>query len=206
MMLPALYLSATFLAGSLPFGPWIGRLARGVDVRTQGSGNIGATNVLRVAGVGWGLLALMLDITKGWAAVMLLPAALGLEGVRSGGGWPVAGALCATGGHIFSPWVDFRGGKGVATFIGAAFALAPGPAAVAVAGFLATVGVWRYVSVGSMVMAGLFPLATLVMGPPALKAPIAAVGAALAVLIAWRHRANWQRLARGEESKLGRAR
>jgi glycerol-3-phosphate acyltransferase PlsY len=206
MIRPALYLFAAFLAGSLPFGLWIGRLARGVDVRTQGSGNIGATNVLRVAGLGWGVLALLLDIAKGWAGVMLLPAALGLEGVRSGGGWPVVGALCATGGHIFSPWVGFRGGKGVATFIGAAFALAPGPAAVAVAGFLATVGVWRYVSVGSIVMAGLFPLAALILGPPALRTAIAAVGAGLAVLITWRHRANWVRLARGEEPRLGRAR
>jgi glycerol-3-phosphate acyltransferase PlsY len=203
---PVAYLLLAFLAGSLPFGLWIARLARGVDVRAHGSGNIGATNVLRVAGIGWGILALALDIAKGWVAVALLPAALGLAGVGEGGRWPVAGAVVATGGHVFSPWVGFRGGKGVATFIGAALALSPAAAWIAIAGFVVAVALGRYVSVGSIVMAALFPLAVLVVVRTPQRAPIALAGAALAILIAWRHRANWARLARGEESKLGRRR
>ena len=204
MIRPVAYLVLAFLAGSLPFGLWIARLARGVDVRAQGSGNIGATNVLRVAGTGWGILALALDVAKGWVAVALLPAALGLAGVGEGGRWPVAGAVVATGGHIFSPWIGFRGGKGVATFIGAALALSPAAAGIAVAGFLIAVAAWRYVSLGSLVMTMLFPLAVLLVTRTSLRAPIAIAGAALAILIAWRHQANWARLARGEESKLGR--
>jgi glycerol-3-phosphate acyltransferase PlsY len=204
MIRPATYLLLAFLAGSLPFGLWIARIARGVDVRAHGSGNIGATNVLRVAGTGWGILALALDVAKGWVAVALLPGAVGLAGMGDGGGWPVAGAVAATVGHVFSPWVGFRGGKGVATFIGAALALCPGAAGIAVAGFLIAVAAGRYVSVGSIVMAATFPLAALVVARGPLRVPIAIAGAALAVLIGWRHRANWARLARGEESKLGR--
>ncbi len=189
-----------FAIGSLPFGLWIGRAARGVDVRAHGSGNIGATNVLRVAGVGWGLLALALDIAKGWCAVAILPRVLGFEG----GLVPVGSALAATCGHVFSPLVGWRGGKGVATFIGAAFGLAPLAALVAAGAFAVTLAIGRIVSVGSIVMAIAFPLAALALGPAPSRVPVAAAGAALAALIVWRHRANLSRLARGEEARLGR--
>jgi len=202
----AAYLLLAFLGGALPFGLWIGRMARGVDVRTHGSGNIGATNVMRVAGVGWGLLALALDVAKGWVCVGLLPDPLGVGRVGQGSVWPLFGALAVTGGHVFSPWVGFKGGKGVATFLGAALALAPIAALIAMAGFLVTLAACRYVSVGSGVMATVFPLAELLVGPDAVRGRVALVGVALAVLIAWRHRANWVRLARGEELKLGRKR
>jgi len=201
MIRAAAYLALAFAAGSLPFGLWIGRWARGVDVRAHGSGNIGATNVLRVAGVGWGLLALALDIAKGWAAVALLPHAFGLGGLA-----PVAGALAATCGHVFSPLVGWRGGKGVATFIGAALGLAPAAAAVAAGGFAITLAACRYVSVGSIVMALIFPPAALLLAPAGSRAPVAGAGVALAALVVWRHRANLRRLARGEETKLGRRR
>jgi acyl phosphate:glycerol-3-phosphate acyltransferase len=206
MIRAAAYLVLAFLAGSLPFGLWIGRWARGVDVRAHGSGNIGATNVLRVAGVGWGLLALALDVAKGWLAVALLPRALGLGSVGEGSWAPVAGALAATCGHIFSPLVGWRGGKGVATFLGAAFALAPAAAAIALAGFFLTLAISRFVSAGSIVMALLFPLAALRFAPAGVRPPVAVAGAAIAALIVWRHRANLARLARGEEPKLGRRR
>jgi acyl phosphate:glycerol-3-phosphate acyltransferase len=201
MIRAAVYLALAFAAGSLPFGLWIGRWARGVDVRAHGSGNIGATNVARVAGVGWGLLALALDIAKGWAAVAILPRALGLGGLA-----PVGGALAATCGHVFSPFVGWRGGKGVATFIGAALGLAPAAAALAAGGFAVTVAACRYVSAGSIVMALLFPPAALLLAPPDTRAPVAGAGVALAALVVWRHRANLRRLARGEETKLGRRR
>lgn len=200
------YLLLAFLAGSLPFGLWIGRLVRGVDVREHGSGNIGATNVRRVAGTGWGIVTLALDVAKGWLAVALLPAALGLPGPGAGGTWPVAGAVAATAGHVFSPWVGFRGGKGVATFIGAAGALCLPAAAIAIAGFLVAIAAWGYVSLASAIMVMLYPLAVLVVLWTPLRAPAAVAGAGLALLILWRHRANWERLTRGEEPKLGRRR
>jgi len=206
MIQPIAYLLAAFLLGSLPFGLWITRLVRGVDVREHGSGNIGATNVRRVAGTGWGIVALALDVAKGWVAVALLPGALGLAGAGAGGRWPVAGAVAATAGHVFSPWLGFRGGKGVATFIGAAGALCPPAAGIAIAAFVLALAAWRYVSLGSMIMVMVYPLAVLAVLRTPLRTPAAIAGAVLAILIAWRHRANWKRLARGEESKLGRRR
>jgi glycerol-3-phosphate acyltransferase PlsY len=203
MIRPAAYLVLAFLAGSLPFGLWIGRWGRGVDVRAHGSGNIGATNVLRVAGPVWGVLALVLDIGKGWVAVGPGAGLLGLAPAGAGGIWPALGALAVTGGHVFSPWLGFRGGKGVATFVGAAAALALAPTLVAVGAFALALAGWRYVSLASLAMAAAFPVAALWLAPPVARGPVAAVGALLALLIAWRHAANLARLRRGAEPRLG---
>lgn len=204
-------LALAFLAGSIPFGLIIGRLVRGVDVRRHGSGNLGATNVLRVVGPGWGLLALLLDAGKGFAAVACLPVWMGLlarPGVpaASGSPWPLAASLAATAGHLFPPWTRFRGGKGVATALGAWTAIDPLSALCGVAGFLIAVAIWRIVSIGSQLMVALFPLATLAGGRVEPLGPAVAAGLALALLVAWRHGANWRRLRRGEEPRLGRRR
>jgi glycerol-3-phosphate acyltransferase PlsY len=199
----ALYLLAAFLLGSLPFALWIGRAVRGIDVRRHGSGNMGATNVLRLLGPGWGVATLALDVAKGWTAVALAPRWLGVPAVTAGGAWPLAGCVAAVLGHVISPLAGFRGGKGVAAALGGFIALAPVAALVAVAGFVAAVAASRYVSLGSLVMALAFPLAAAWLGPPApLRWAVVTLGAALALLVAWRHRANWVRIAGGTESRF----
>ncbi len=199
----ALCLAAAFLAGALPFGLWIGRLARGIDVRRHGSGNLGATNVLRVLGPGWGIVTLILDIAKGWAAVTLLPSAFGLASGSLAPFCPLVVAVCAVLGHVFSPFAKFRGGKGVATSLGSFLALAPLPALIGVAGFALAFGLWRFVSVASLVMQGAFIVAVLAMKPGPLGLRVAVTGLFIGGLVAWRHRANWARLRAGQEPKLG---
>ncbi len=192
-----------FLVGSLPFGLMIGRLVRGIDVRQHGSGNLGATNVLRTLGRGWGALTLLLDIGKGFLAVAWLPGCLGLGSVASGSPWPAVAAVAAVAGHVLTPFAGFRGGKGVATLLGAFLALAPLPALIGVLGFGITVAVSGFVSLGSLTLALLMPLATILWGPPAPLHECAVVaGALLAVLIAVRHRANLSRIAAGTESRV----
>ncbi len=198
-----LYVLVAFLLGALPFALWIGRWARGIDVREHGSGNMGATNVLRLLGPGWGVATLLLDVAKGWTAVALAPRCLGLLPVSAGGAWPLAGCVAAVLGHMFTPLAGWRGGKGVATALGGFIALAPLAALIGVAGFVTTVAVSRFVSLGSLVMAAAFPLAAVWWGPPPpLRWAIVALGAALAALVAWRHRANWARIAGGTESRF----
>jgi len=198
-----LYLLAAFLLGALPFALWMGRWARGIDVREHGSGNMGATNVLRVLGPGWGIATLLLDVAKGWAAVALAPGWLGLPTVSAGGAWPLAGCVAAVLGHMFTPLAQLRGGKGVATALGGFVALAPLAALIGGVGFILTVAASRYVSLGSLVMTLAFPLAAVWVGPPPpLKWAVVGLGAALTVLVAWRHRANWGRIAHGTESRF----
>jgi len=199
----ALYVFTAFLLGALPFALWVGRAARGIDVRRHGSGNLGATNVLRVLGPGWGLLTLALDVGKGWAAVALAPGWLGLPAASAGGAWPLAGCAAAVLGHMFTPLAGFRGGKGVAATLGGFIGLAPLAALAGAAGFVLTVAAWRYVSLGSLVMALILPAAAAWLGPPPpVRWAVVGLGAALAVLVAWRHRANWARIARGTESRF----
>jgi glycerol-3-phosphate acyltransferase PlsY len=184
----ALLVGGAFLLGSLPFGLWIGWIVARRDIRRAGSGNLGATNVLRVLGARWGLLTLALDVGKGWAAVAVLPGLAGLAGVASGGVWPLAG---------------FRGGKGVATSLGAFLALAPLAAGAGMAGFLVCLRFSGYVSLSSLTMAVIFPVVASVAGPPApLHAYVVALGALLAVVIALRHRANWRRIGAGSEPRF----
>lgn len=198
----ALLVLAAYLAGSLPFALWMGRL-RGVDLRRHGSGNLGATNALRVLGPAWGLLTLLLDVGKGYLAVAVLPTLLGLGSAGGGSLWPLAAALAAVLGHIFSPWLRFRGGKGVATTLGAFFALSPWAALASVVAFILTVWIWRFVSVGSQVLAVTFTAATAAWGPPwPLRGYVLGLGVLLCLLIAWRHRANWARVAAGTESRF----
>jgi len=198
-----LLLIFAFLLGSLPFGLWLGFLVRRIDVRAHGSGNLGAANVFRVLGPGWGLLTLLLDIGKGWVATALLSGCLGLGTVAAGSLYPLGGAAAAVAGHVFSPFVRWRGGKGVATAVGTFLALAPLAAIIGAAGFALTLAIARYVSVGSMVMALLFPVAAAFVGPPPpLRGWVVGLGLVLAAIIAWRHRANWVRVVQGKESKV----
>ncbi len=190
-----------FLLGSIPFGYLLCRFAAGTDVRRTGSGNIGATNVLRTAGKKLGLLTLLLDAGKGWLGLWLA--------LRFAGGWSRPGLLAtvllaAVGGHLFSPWMRFRGGKGVATGLGAFLALAPGPLAGTAVVFALVLARWRYVSLASICACAALPaLMLLPLGQPRPPAVMEAAVLATAALIILRHRANLQRLRQGTEAQLG---
>ena len=202
------------LLGSIPFGLIITRLTTGADVRRVGSGNIGATNVLRASGLAPALLTLLCDAGKGAAAVALarvLVHASSPSAVASGVVAPdAAGTLddwagfAAVAGHIFSPWLGVRGGKGVATAAGALAVLSPQVALAAVGVFILSVLVFRIVSLGSILAC----LAAMILaaGPMRSVAPSFPVVLAICALIIVRHTANIARIARGDEPRIGAAR
>jgi len=180
--------------GSISFAVLLVRWRTGRDIRTEGSGNAGATNVLRAHGRGLALLVAFLDVAKGAAAVLLARAFT--SDPRAAGG----AALAAILGHVFPIFYGFRGGKGVATAVGAFLVLAPLPALVCVGVFVAVVAVTRYVSLGSIVAMAILPAAAGLFHSPF---PVIAAAAAAAVVIVLKHLENLKRLARGEERKLG---
>jgi glycerol-3-phosphate acyltransferase PlsY len=182
------------VAGSVPFAWLLHRVATGRDLRAEGSGNPGATNLERSDGRAWGAAAIALDGGKGAAAVMI---ALQIAGEAA----CAPAALGAVLGHVFSPWLLGRGGKGVATAAGAFAVLAPAATAVAVAVFALAVAITRFVSLGSVLGAVALPIAVFSLGPDERTAGVAA---AIAALIAWRHRANFARMRAGTEPRLSR--
>lgn len=188
----ALWIVGAYLVGSVPFGYLIGRM-RGVDVRTVGSKNIGATNVYRTVGKGWGLLAFLCDFLKG-----LLPtlAALRWSGDAN---LPVLVGLACVVGHTLTVFMRFRGGKGVATAFGMMIALAPLPTLAAFGVFVVTVWLSHYISLGSMLAAvTLGSVVWLVPASPLLRG----VATAIAVFVVVKHRSNIVRLAKGCENKI----
>lgn len=188
----ALLPAAAFLLGSIPFGLVLPRL-RGVDIRKEGSGNIGATNVLRSQGKAMAATVLLLDAAKG-----VVPT---LVAWKAGGpALAAASGTCAVLGHCFSIFLRGKGGKGVATGLGVFLALAPAAAAIGVAVFVAVVAWSRYVSLGSLVAAFAIPVAAAALGSPA---AIVLAAVATALVIAWRHQDNIRRLLKGNEAKLG---
>jgi glycerol-3-phosphate acyltransferase PlsY len=194
-MAAALAILAAYLLGSLPFSLFVARAFGVADVRRVGSGNVGATNVLRAAGRRAGALALTLDVGKGAAATFLATRlAPGSEVI------PPLAAVAAVLGHMHPVWLRFRGGKGVATGVGAFAPLAPWSAAGALVVFALTLAATRIASVGSMV--GAATLAALVWITQG-RGPLAAAAAFTAALVVLRHRANLARLRRGVESRLG---
>jgi len=192
----------SYLLGSIPFGYIAGRIA-GIDIRTHGSGNVGATNVIRTLGWKWGLVALLLDALKG-----LLPT-WGLPLLFFGPGHPharVAAGVLAIIGHMFPCWLGFRGGKGVATALGVIVVLSWPATLAAFTAFAVTFAASRIVSLCSMVGSVTFAIAEMVVLWPA---PFSSsnwsrgvFALAVPALIIWRHRANIGRLRRGEEPKL----
>jgi len=193
-MTVALVLAASYLLGSIPFSFLVAR-QRGVDVRQVGSGNVGATNVMRSVGKGAGLLAFVLDAAKG-AIAALVAQRTGL-----GVALTAVAAVAAIVGHMYPVWLRFRGGKGVATGAGAFLPLAPLATAIALLAFALAAALTRYVSVGSMAGAIALAAAAPLTGAPR---PVALAAAAMAALILWKHRGNLGRLAAGTESRLGR--
>jgi acyl phosphate:glycerol-3-phosphate acyltransferase len=185
-----------YLLGSIPFGYLIVRWQRGIDVRQTGSGSIGATNVMRNLGIAGFVATFALDCGKGLAAVMVASRLTGNDAR-----WVAAAAVAAVAGHLFPVWLGFRGGKGVATGVGVFAAVAPIPMALALVFFAVLVGIWRYISLGSIVATASFPvLVYLVNKPPT---PIVIGAACAAALIIVSHRANIRRLLTRTEKKLG---
>lgn len=183
-----------YVIGGIPFAFVLARRWGGTDVRYSGSGNIGATNVLRTTGMSVALAVLALDMSKGYL-VMFAARSLGADQVVQG---MVAAAVVA--GHIFPVWLKFRGGKGVATACGAFAVLAPTAALVAVVIFAVVVWLTRYVSLGSMAAAlALAPAAYATASSPA----VAASALVVSILVLFRHTPNVRRLYAGRERRLG---
>ena len=185
----ALLLLLGYGCGAIPIGVLLGRLA-GVDPRSAGSGNIGATNVARTAGMRLGLATLVGDALKGAGPVLIARAATGDADVAAATG------LAAVVGHVFPITLGFAGGKGVATALGVVSALSPRAAAVSALVFAGVVAGTGYVSVGSMIAALVAPVAMAVLGAPP---PVVGAGLAMAALIVLRHRDNLRRLRAGTE-------
>lgn len=204
-MTTVLCLLAAYLVGSIPFGLLAG-FTRGVDIRTMGSGNIGATNVLRCLGKPLGLTVFVLDFLKGLlpvvAAGLLHPAAA--EGAGAGG-WVLAGvALAAVLGHNFPVWLRFRGGKGVATSAGVLLGFLPWPLLLGVLVWFSVFFATRYVALASIGAGLAIPLGVLVEGSIRGQIqPAALIFACLAAaMVVWRHRSNLQRLREGTENRF----
>lgn len=195
MLLGPLSLLAGYLLGAVPFGYLLVRLRKGYDVRTTGSGSIGATNVTRTMGWAGGLLILLLDAGKGYLAVQLAAWLTGAD-VR----WTAAGGVAALVGHSYPVYIRFRGGKSVATGLGVFVYFAPLAVAAVLGVWIVVVALWRYVALGSVLAAAAFPVFAYALYRPELAVSLAAV--ASACLIVLRHRSNLQNLARGTEDKL----
>jgi glycerol-3-phosphate acyltransferase PlsY len=182
-----------YLLGSIPFSYIVAR-RRGVDVRRVGSGNVGATNVMRNVGKAAGLAAFALDFLKGLAV------GAGARFLAPEGPLPAVAAVTAVLGHMYPVWLRFRGGKGVATGAGAFLPLAPVPMAAALVVFALVLAATRYASIASIV--GTMTLAALafLLGHPG---SVARAASAAGLLILWKHRGNLERLAKGTESRVG---
>jgi glycerol-3-phosphate acyltransferase PlsY len=192
-MNPALALLIAYLLGAVPFGYLMVKLKTGRDVRTVGSGNIGATNVLRATGRGTAIAVLLLDIAKGWLAVWLAGALTGRNPL-----WMAAAALAVMAGHAFPVFLKFHGGKAVASCVGAFLCLAPSALGIALVVFVLVVAKSRYISLGSISAAATLPLAVWLVSHPPWATTLAA--ALAGAFIIWRHHENIARLRAGTEN------
>jgi glycerol-3-phosphate acyltransferase PlsY len=188
-------LIVAYLVGGIPFGLLIVKLKTGADVRESGSGNIGATNVLRTTGPLAGILTLLLDAAKGWFAVWLADTLTHGDIL-----WMSFTALAVLLGHVFSPYLKFKGGKAVASFLGAFGYLTPLPVAVVTVIFVVVIARTRYLSLGSVSGAILYPFACLIILHP--EWPVLAAALAASALILWRHKGNIARIRAGNENIL----
>ncbi len=190
---------ASYLVGSVPFGLLIAKGVKGIDLRQHGSGNIGATNVFRVVGKKWGILALLLDAAKGYAGVWVAARFFAGGEVYE----ELVFGLAAIMGHSFPVWLRFKGGKGVATSLGVFLAIVPVPTLIAFGLWAAVFAVVRIISVASLSAAVMFPVLIFVLcrNQPGFGG-VLSVAVLLAAFIVYTHRANVRRLLRGEEKKL----
>ena len=198
-MMPMLLAAAlgAYLLWSIPWCYLLVRLFRKEDIRATGSGNIGATNVVRSGAKGLGALTFLLDAAKGWAAVAL---AAHLFGPRAA----ALGAMCALLGHIYPVWLGFKGGKGVATALGVFLALAPPIALASLAVFILSVAAFRIVSLASILGAVVIPVLAFALPPHGARGvPAMAAMVAGPLLVILKHHANIRRLLEGTEYRFG---
>lgn len=209
MSLPALIsliIVAGYLAGSLPFGYLTARFVAGIDIRREGSGNIGATNIGRVLGAKWGILVLFLDCLKGLLPVLVTPWLLPETAKSQAGHLQVLVGMCTVLGHMFPVWLRFRGGKGVATALGVVIAIGGWSTLAAFLAFAVSFAVFRIVSFSSILAAVTFGVSQMILLKPQPFAEhtwsIGVFSLLVPALILWRHRANIGRLLRGEEKRF----
>lgn len=187
-------ITVSYLIGSIPFGLLIGMMLRGIDIRCHGSGNIGATNVLRLLGYPCGITAMLLDAAKGWVPVVI--------GLQLGG--PPASVLAGTAallGHNRSIWLSFRGGKGISTTLGVLLGLSPAVAGACAVIWLLVLAVSRYVSLASVTAAISLPL---IMVYFHCQKPVLAFGVFASLWAVLRHKENIRRLLAGTENRFGK--
>jgi glycerol-3-phosphate acyltransferase PlsY len=192
-----------YLLGSIPTGYLVG-MAKGIDVRKAGSGNIGATNAFRILGKGAGILVLLVDASKGWLAAALVPKLA--HGMINPTGedteyLQIIGGVMVILGHNYTCWLKFKGGKGIATSAGVLIALIPWAFAVGFVAWMVVFFLTRYVSLASLAAAVSLPFATWASGGSYSMLVVATV---LSVLAIYKHKPNIERLLNGTENKLGR--
>ncbi|OUX37110.1 MAG: acyl-phosphate glycerol 3-phosphate acyltransferase [Kiritimatiellaceae bacterium TMED266] len=190
------FVVGAYFLGAIPFGLLIAR-SQGVDIRSQGSGNIGATNVFRVMGKGWGLLTFLLDALKGFVPAFLFPIWGG-----GAGDWGLYCGLMAIVGHSFPVYLKFKGGKGVATSSGMLLGIAPLAVGIGLLSWMLLMVVFKYVSLASIVAVLVVAVAVWIegSGSPVMKGLITL----LSLLIVWLHRTNIGRLFAGTENRFGK--
>ena len=207
MVTLAVVLIGSYLLGSIPFGYLAGRLV-GIDIRQVGSGNVGATNVVRVLGKGYGYPVFALDVLKGFGAVKIsmLMAPGRPQEWNSPELFGILAAMSSVLGHLYPPWLKFNGGKGVATSAGALLALTPVATLIGVAIWIIVFWLTRYVSLASIIAAVVLPIVILFCnlqdqnkGKPLFYSSIC-----VAAVVIWRHRSNLSRLIRGTEPRFTR--
>src|SRR6266480_231153 len=200
-------LIVSYLLGSIPAGYLAGRLA-GIDIRKAGSGNVGATNVVRVLGKRYGYPVFALDFLKGFGAVKI-SMLMAPERPPEWNSSEIVGILAAMSsilGHLYPPWLKFKGGKGVATSAGALLALTPVPTLIGVAIWIIVFWLTRYVSLASITAALVLPIVILVVSSQDQnkRKPLVYSSACVAAVVIWRHRSNLSRLMRGTEPRFTR--
>ena len=191
-MIPLAVLAIAYLLGAIPFGYLLVKLKTGADVRSAGSGNIGATNVLRTTGRAAGVATLLLDIAKGYLAVWVASRLTEQDPL-----WMGAAALAVMAGHAYPVFLKFKGGKAVASFVGAFLCITPVALGATLVVFVAAAAWTRYISMGSIIGAATFPLAVWLLQKPPLEVLVAS-GLAGAFII-YKHSSNIQRLREGSE-------
>lgn len=189
-----LFLLGCYLLGSIPTGYLVTRALLGIDIREEGSHNVGATNVFRVVGIRAGTLTLAVDFVKGYLPIVLAKKFFPQDSLLV-----ILAGLSAIIGHMWPVFLLFRGGKGVATGAGVFLALLPIPTAISIGVFLIVVAAWRKISLGSILAALSLPLVTWLMHEPL---PLIIFSAIIGLLIVARHTSNIRRLMRGEESTV----
>lgn len=189
-----------YLLGSIPSGFIIGKLVKGIDIREHGSKNVGATNALRVLGTKLGIITLVIDIFKGFAAIQLVKIIIPEANVLL----LILGGLSAIIGHIFTIFLKFKGGKGVATSAGVFVGLTPFPFVIALGIFIITVAISKYVSLGSIMAALTLSIVQLIQNLQSgfEKIEILVLVFVVSIFIIYKHKANIKRLRDGNENKL----